>query len=301
MSFSNQNLPSRSGVGLKSKHYREILETRPDIGWFEVHPENYMGDGGAPHHYLEQIRSSYPLSMHGVGMSLASADGLQDAHLASLKNVVDRYQPESVSEHLAWSHFNQIFHNDLFPIMYTEETLDAVCDNVDRVQTSLQRPILIENPSSYIAFSDDQYSEPEFLNAIAKRTGCGLLLDINNVYVSAKNSDLDPIDFLAAINSNAVGEIHLAGHSVQEIDGIEVRVDDHGSRVIDDVWALYGKFVQSTEAPIPTLIEWDTDVPELDVLMDEAEKAETILRNSGVNDHGNAAVRESGRSMSITQ
>ncbi len=269
-------LPSRSGLGLKAPHYREILDDRPDIGWFELHPENYMGAGGPPHRYLGEIRRHYPLSMHGVGLSLGSADGIDPQHLAALAQLVARYQPEQVSEHLAWSHFNGVYLNDLLPLPYDDESLQRVSDNIDRVQQALGRTILIENPSAYIGFRDNSYSEPEFLAELVQRSGCGLLLDVNNVYVSACNQGFDALAYLAAMPMAAVAEIHLAGHALQEIDGTEVRIDDHGSPVIDPVWNLHRQTLALLGRPVPVLIEWDTNVPEFEVLMAEASRADAI-------------------------
>lgn len=271
-----KTLPTTSGVSLKPKHYRTILDQSPRIGWFEVHPENYMGAGGAPHNYLSQIRSHYPLSMHGVGMSLGSADGLDKDHLQALAALVKRYEPEQVSEHLAWSHYNGVFLNDLLPLPYNDESLAVVVENIDRVQEALGRPILVENPSTYIDFNNNTCSEPEFLKELTCRSGCGLLLDINNVYVSARNQGFDPASYLSQIPTHTVGEIHLAGHSVQAIDGVEVRIDDHGSPVKDPVWQLHELALKCLGRPVPVLIEWDTDVPDLEVLLAEAEKADSI-------------------------
>ena len=274
--MTDPSIPSVSGISLKSKHYQTILDHSPQIGWFEIHPENYMGNGGSPHKYLVAIREHYPLSMHGVGMSLGSVDGIDDDHLQALVKLVNRYEPGQVSEHLAWSHFNNVFLNDLLPLPYNEECLNTVTANINRVQSTLNRTILVENPSSYLEFVDDTCTEPEFLSELARRTGCGLLLDVNNIYVSACNQGFDPVNYLSGVPWDSVGEVHLSGHAIREIDGTKVRIDDHGSPVKDEVWHLYENALRYLDNRVPTLIEWDTDIPELEVLIEEAEKAEAI-------------------------
>ncbi|MGK0297027.1 MAG: hypothetical protein ACI9XC_000627 [Gammaproteobacteria bacterium] len=278
MSDDNNLLPCNTGVSLKPKHYQTILETLPNVGWFEIHPENYMGKGGPPHKYLTEIRNHYPLSMHGVGISLGSAEGIDDTHLKALADLVNRYQPEQVSEHLSWSHIGGTFLNDLLPLPYNQESLQILSANIDKVQTTLGMTILVENPSTYINFNNSSWSEPEFLNELAKASGCGLLLDVNNIYVSACNQGFDPIDYIADIPKSAVGEIHLAGHSIQDIEGFEIRIDDHGSPVKDAVWKLHRAVLALLGKPHPVLIEWDTDVPEFSVLLGEANKAEVQFK-----------------------
>ncbi|MGS2718424.1 MNIO family bufferin maturase [Eionea flava] len=269
------------GIGLKPQHYDEILNTLPALDWFEVHPENYMGDGGLPHKYLREITEHYPLSMHGVGLSLGSANGVNDEHLMALKKVVNRYQPAQVSEHLSWSHGQQYFLNDLLPLPYTEASLRTVIENVDKVQEVLQRTILVENPSAYLGFKHSDMTETEFLSALVKQTNCGLLLDINNIYVSANNQDFCSEQYLNDYPLHAVGEIHLAGHACEIIDNENVLIDDHGSPIIDEVWQLYQSALQQIKQAErtlpPVLIEWDTDVPELSTLLSEANKAKRLL------------------------
>ena len=271
-------LPTSSGVSLKPKHYHTVLETMPKVGWFEIHPENYMGKGGPPHKYLTAIRGHYPLSMHGVGMSLGSACGIDEAHLNALSELVKRYEPEQVSEHISWSYANGIFLNDLLPLPYHQESLQVMSANIDRVQTALGRTILVENPSAYIDFNTSTWCEPEFLHELVKRSGCGLLLDVNNIYVSACNQGFDPYDYLSRIPNEVVGEIHLAGHAVQNVDGVEIRIDDHGSPVKDPVWQLHEATLSQLGKPHPVLIEWDTDVPEFPVLLEESMKADEIVK-----------------------
>ena len=270
-------LPASSGVSLKPQHYQLVLDSLPPVGWFEIHPENYMGKGGPPHKYLREIRDHYPLSMHGVGMSLGSASGIDELHLKALCELVNCYEPEQVSEHISWSQVNGVFLNDLLPLPYHQESLRTITANIDKVQNALGRTILVENPSTYIDFSISTWSEPEFLAELVSRTGCGLLLDVNNVFVSASNLGFDPYGYIDKVPSNAVAEIHLAGHTIQQIDNIEIRIDDHGSPVSHQVWDLHEAALIRLGKPHPVLIEWDTDIPEFSVLLAEAKKASTML------------------------
>ena len=272
-------LPKRAGVGLKGEHYKEICETKPDIGWFEVHPENYMGEGGAPHHYLSKIRENYPLSLHGVGLSIGGSLPPSDDHLARVKALVDRYQPESFSEHLAWSSHEAGFFNDLLPLPLTIETLNTVSEHIDHIQSTMGQKMLLENPSTYVAFDHQDFSEIEFLTEVANRTGCGLLLDVNNVFVSCTNHERSAKDYIQDFPMQHVGEIHLGGHAPDEDDlGNPLLIDAHDREVIDDVWKLYEKAI-GLKGPVATLIEWDNDLPTWEVLFDEAKRAETILKN----------------------
>lgn len=275
-------IPARAGVGLKPEHYAEILDTRPAIGWFEVHAENYMGAGGAPHHFLTAIREHYPLSVHGVGLSIGADAPLDTDHLNSLKQVCDRYEPGLVSEHLAWSTHDGVYLNDLLPVPYNAETLGRVCEHIDQVQEALRRRMLLENPSTYIRFDGSDMSEFDFLAAIVGRTGCGLLLDVNNVHVSATNHAYDAVAYIDAFPHQHVGEIHLGGHADDEgDDGEPLLIDDHGSAVADIVWNLYAHTI-SRCGPVPTLIEWDNDVPAWAILMDEAARADIVLSETSV-------------------
>jgi uncharacterized protein (UPF0276 family) len=270
-------LPDRSGVGLKPEHIDKILRDRPALGFFEIHAENYMGDGGPPHRRLEAIRALYPLSLHGVGLSIGSPRPLDRAHLDRLAALARRYQPGLFSEHLAWSSHNDAYLNDLLPLPYTQETLAAVCDHVDQVQEALARPMLLENPSTYVLFEESTISETDFIREIARRTGCGLLLDISNVLVSATNHGFDPAAYLDAFPLDRVGEIHLAGFAEAEDDsGHVVLIDAHDSPVRAPVWDLYREVV-GRRGPTPTLIEWDNDVPEWPVLLGEARRAEAAM------------------------
>lgn len=267
-----------TGIGLRTPHVAEVLATRPTIAWLEVHAENYM-NGGSPLRDLEAVRRDYPLSLHGVGLSLGSADGLDRRHLNRLRALVERVQPRLVSEHLAWSIAGGAYLNHLLPLPYTAESLALVASHVDQVQAAVRRPLLIENPSSYLRFRHSTIPEAEFLAELARRTGCGLLCDVNNVYVTAENFGLDAERYVATLPARAIGEIHLAGHRVNDADGRAVLIDDHGSRVTEAVWALYRRALERF-GPAPTLIEWDTNLPPLAVLLEEAATAGRVARQA---------------------
>lgn len=269
-------IPAAAGIGLRFPHHGLVAETRPDVAWFEVHTENYMG-GGAPIRALERIRADYPISLHGVGLSLGSAEGLNSAHLAKVRDVAARIEPGLVSDHLSWSIHDGVYLGDLLPLPMTEEALAVVCRNVATFQDALRRQVLIENPSSYLRYRHSTIPEWEFLAAVAARTGCGILCDVNNIFVSAANHGWNASRYLASLPRAAIGEIHLAGHTLKALgDGREIRIDDHGSKVDAAVWHLYEE-VAARFSPIPTLIEWDTDVPDFAVLQGEAAIAEAIL------------------------
>lgn len=271
-------IPAAAGIGLRFQHHQAVLDTRPKVAWFEVHIENYMG-GGTPLRYLEAIRAEYPIACHGVGLSLGSADGLDRAHLVRVRNTVARIEPALVSEHLSWSSVGGRYLADLLPLPLTEEALGLVCRHVDQAQECLGRRILIENPSSYMRYRHSTIPEWEFLGAVAARTGCGVLCDVNNVFVSACNHGWNPLIYLAGLPPEAIGEIHLAGHSVRELgNGRRLRIDDHSTRVIAQVWSLY-RAALARFGPVPTLIEWDNDVPQLEVLLDEAAQAAALLES----------------------
>lgn len=266
------------GVGLRAPHVAEILAARPPVGWLEVHTENYLGGGPAPR-ALDRIRREHPISLHGVGLSLGSAEGLDRAHLARVVDLVKRVEPALVSEHLSWSIAGGAYLNHLLPLPYTEESLALVAAHVALAQEALGRPLLVENPSSYLRFRHSPIPEPEFLAELARRTGCSLLCDVNNVFVLCRNFGQDPFAYLDALPAAAIGEIHLAGHAENEADGRIILIDDHGSRVSDEVWALYARALERF-GPRPTLIEWDTDIPALPVLLDEAHRAEAAIARS---------------------
>lgn len=265
-------IPPRAGVGLRAAHYRDMLSRRPDVGWLEVHSENYFGDGGQPLYFLERLREHYPVSVHGVGLSLGSTDELDREHLRRLKTLVARVEPGLVSDHLCWGSAGGRFLNDLVPLPYTEEALRVICRHVSETQDFLGRQILIENVSSYLQFTHSTLNEWEFLAEVALAAGCGILLDVNNIYVSAVNHGFDALRYLSAIPRRAVQEIHLAG-----FDRLgDLLIDTHGKLVAEPVWALYREALARFGA-VPTLIEWDTDIPELGVLLGEAEKADACI------------------------
>jgi uncharacterized protein (UPF0276 family) len=275
-------IPAKAGVGLRFRHHQDVLAARPAAAWFEVHTENYMGGGATPA-VLDAIRLNYPVSLHGTGLSLGSAEGLDPAHLARVREVVERIEPGLVSEHLSFSVAGGNYLADLLPLPMTEEALGVVCRNVAQVQDCLKRQILVENPSTYLQFRHSTIPEWEFLALVAKRTGCGILCDVNNIFVSASNHGWRPSAYLAALPPEAVGEIHLAGHSTRQVDDARtLRIDDHGSRVAPEVWALYAEAL-ARFGPVPTLIEWDTDVPPIAVLLEEAAHAAALIEeaNSG--------------------
>lgn len=270
-------LPRTAGVGFKPEHYLEIMSSQQPIGFFEVHAENYMGDGGPPHAQLAHIRRDYALSLHGVGLSIGSMQDLDRDHLARLKLLCERYQPESFSEHLAWSSHGTVFLNDLLPLPYTNETLRRICDHVDQVQSTLGRQMLLENPATYLLFAESTIPETEFLAEIARRTSCGLLLDVNNVFVSATNHGTDAEAYLASFPLAPVGEIHLSGHAVtQDETGALLLIDTHDTQVADPVWALYESLI-ARKGPVASLVEWDDNIPAWPVLRSEAQAAQTIL------------------------
>ncbi|MGE3289762.1 MAG: DUF692 domain-containing protein [Geminicoccaceae bacterium] len=270
-------LPARAGIGLKLEHADEILATRPAVGFFEVHAENFMGAGGPPHRWLTAIRERYPLSLHGVGLSIGGAGPLDRAHLAKLSTLCDRYEPASFSEHLAWSSHGPCFLNDLLPIAYDRPTLRRICVHVDEVQSVLRRQMLLENPSTYLELAASTMDEVGFIAEVAARTGCGLLLDVSNVRVSTVNHGGDAHSYLARFPLGLVAELHLGGYALeQDATGAPLLIDDHGSAVAEEVWDLFTTTVARC-GPLPTLIEWDNDVPALPVLVAEAQRADRIL------------------------
>lgn len=278
---STAPLLPKAGIGLRAAHHAEVVETHPGVGWFEAHAENYMGRG-VPFHYLARVRERWPVSLHGVGLSIGSADGIEVTHLARLKDLVEAIEPALVSEHLSWSVCRGTYLNDLLPLPYTAEMLAVVAGHVDRVQERLSRRILIENPSTYLRYTHSTLAEGEFLAELSRRTGCGLLCDVNNLYVNHRNHGSDPLAFLEALPPSAVGEIHVAGHHVARHDDITLLIDDHGSSVSPSVWSLHDLAVRRfPEAP--TLVEWDSRIPALSVLVAQAELADrhrsAALRN----------------------
>lgn len=270
-------LPARPGVGYKPQHFADLLADPGAVGWLEIHAENYMGDGGRPLAQLRHLRDRFPLSVHGVGLSIGGEGPLDADHLARLKHLLGWLEPASFSEHLAWSTHDGAFLNDLLPLPYTATTLARVVGHIDQVQEVLGRRMLLENPSAYLAFAETEMSEVNFLTEIARRTGCGLLLDVNNVFVSATNLGYAPDAYVDAFPLHLVGEIHLGGHDAQADDhGAPLLIDSHGRAVADLVWTLYDRAIRAA-GPIPTLIEWDNDVPEWPVLAAEAARAARVL------------------------
>jgi uncharacterized protein (UPF0276 family) len=267
---------SAAGIGLRQPHYREAFERLPALGFVEVHSENFFHEGGASLLALERARAAWPVSLHGVGLSLGSADALAGSHLEKLKRLVDRIEPALVSEHLCWGGLGGVHFNDLLPLPYRHDSLELLVERVGRVQDALRRPILVENLSAYVEFRDSEMTETAFLAELARRSGCGLLLDLNNLYVNAVNFGFDAESRLAELPAAAIGEIHLAGHHVGE----DCLVDTHDARVCADVWALYAAACRRF-GPRPTLIEWDADLPALDVLLEEAGHAAAIAAEAG--------------------
>lgn len=275
---SAQSLPNLPGVGYKPQHFSAIMADADPVGWLEIHAENYMGTGGRPLAQLRHLSERFPLSVHGVGLSIGGEGDLDPDHLARLKRLCDWLQPASFSEHLAWSTHDSAFLNDLLPLPYTAATLERVCAHIDQVQEVLGRPMLLENPSSYLAFSESTLEEPDFLREVSRRTGCGLLLDVNNVFVSATNLGYDPRGYVDAFPLDKVGEIHLGGHDEDEHEtGAPLLIDSHGREIVDPVWALLD-YTLDLSGPKPLLIEWDTDVPDWPVLAQEVERAQAALQ-----------------------
>jgi len=273
---SRSPIPAQAGIGLRFPHHASVIEDQPRIAWLEVHPENYFG-GGTPLRYLDAIRREYPISLHGVGLSLGSAEGLDEQHLKRLRRLMERIEPGLVSEHLAWNAVDGAHFADLLPLPLTEEALEVVCHNVEVAQDYLGRKILIENPSSYLRYRQSTIPEWQFITEVAARTDCDILCDVNNVFVSACNHGLDARHYLRSLPAARIGEFHLAGHRLRSFeDGRSICIDDHGSRVCEGVWQLYA-FAVGLFGPAPTLIEWDTDVPALSILMEEAAKAQQIM------------------------
>ena len=264
-----------AGIGLRAAHHDAVAASRPSVGFLEIHAENYLG-GGVPRRALEDLRGRYALSLHGVGLSLGSADGIDPAHLGRVSDLIAAIDPWLVSEHLSWSVTGGVYHNDLLPLPYTDEALAAVAANVARMQDATGRRVLIENPSTYLRFAESAIPEPDFLAALNARAGCGILLDVNNIHVSAVNHGYGPEwahAYIDALPADAVGEIHLAGHHRTEEAGVTFLIDDHGSPVTDEVWALYARAVRRFP-DAPSLVEWDSDIPALDVLVAEARRAD---------------------------
>jgi uncharacterized protein len=280
-------VPVKAGIGLRFPHQRLVAEQRPAAAWFEVHTENYFG-GGTRLKHLERIREHHPLSLHGTALSLGSAEGIDAAHLKRVAECVARLEPGLISEHLSFSRIDSVYYADLLPLPLNEEALAVVCRNVGAMQDALKRPVLIENPSNYLQFRHSTIPEWEFLAQLVARTGCGILCDVNNIYVSACNHGWDAFAYLDGLPPDAIGEIHLAGHAECMIGGVKVLIDNHGSRVAEPVWELFDAALRRF-GPKPVLIEWDTDIPEFSVLQDEAARAERALCRISGDEHADAA------------
>ena len=275
---SCSHLPIKTGIGLRAAHHERVLAERPEIAWLEVHTENFLGGGATPA-LLESLRDHYAISLHGVGLSLGSADGLDEDHLSRIAALVKRIDPAAVSDHVSWSVTGGVYFNDLLPIPYDEEALGTIVCNVTRFQEAIGRPVMVENPSTYLRHAQSNRAEPQFLAELCQRSGCGLLLDVNNVFVSTENHSDDARAYLAAIAPLPIGEIHLSGHHLRQIGNRSIRIDDHGSPVSDQVWALY-EHTLALIGPRPTLIEWDSALPPLETLLTEAGKAQIRLASA---------------------
>lgn len=269
-------IPEKSGIGLRAPHYQAMMDTPPAVGFVEIHSENYFGRGGKPHHYLEHISQDYPISFHGVGLSLGSTDPLNPDHIKRLRELIDQYQPILISEHLSWGSINNLYLNDLLPLPYTEESLKLMVDKVAEMQDRLARQCLIENISSYLEYTESTIPEQEFIVALSQRSGCGILLDVNNVYVNSQNHNFDPYQFINDIPPHLVKEYHLAGHVKNTFAGGHILIDSHNRPVAKDVWNLFEHAV-NVVGQHPTLIEWDSELPSLSTLVNEAHQADGYL------------------------
>ena len=275
MNASCSQLPAATGIGLRAAHHERVRTEQPDIAWLEIHTENFLGGGATPA-MLETLRERYAISLHGVGLSLGSAEGLDEQHLARIAALVRRLDPAAISDHVSWSVTGGVYFNDLLPIPYDEDALAVIARNVMRFQEAVGRTVMVENPSTYLRHVQSDRAEPQFLAELCQRSGCGLLLDVNNVFVSTENHGDDALAYLAAIAHLPIGEIHLSGHHLRQIGNRSIRIDDHGSPVSDPVWALYERAL-AVIGPRPTLIEWDSALPPLETLLAEANKAQARL------------------------
>ena len=264
------------GLGLRHKHHKYVLNNKPELDFFEIHTENFIAEGGASLNFLRHIKELYPLSFHCVGLSLGSADGVNKEHVKNIKNLIDQFKPILISDHISWSNSTIATANDLLPIPYTKNALQVFCDNVKHVQDIFGQAILVENPSAYLQYNDSEMSEVEFINNILLETDCDLLLDINNVFVTAQNFGLNAINYLNEINHDKVREIHLAGHSIFQHENKQIRIDTHNTNICDEVLELYKFFIKKTTRQIPTLIEWDSDIPEFETLFTELTKVKAL-------------------------
>ncbi|ABM02786.1 hypothetical protein DUF692 [Psychromonas ingrahamii 37] len=267
------------GIGLRHPHYQTLLDQLPTLGFLEVHSENYFNPHSQNRFYLEQIAAHYPLSFHGIGLSIGSSEDISKTHLQNLKQIIDIFQPVLVSDHISWSSLQSNFFNDLLPIPYTKKALSCFVNNLNQTQEHLQRQILIENPSSYLEYNDSEMSEPEFINEIVKQTGCGLLLDLNNVYVSATNHQFSVEKYLDIIDHTTVQEIHLAGFTQKQVNNSTMLIDTHSTLISQSVWDIYQTYMSTKKTDALTLIEWDLDIPKLGTLIEEHNKAINIKQS----------------------
>ncbi len=279
LSYQENTLPHKTGVGFKTVHLEDIPATHKHICWYEIHPENYMVEGGYMLHALERIRENYPISMHGVGLSIGANKPLDKEHLQRFKRLIDRFQPSLISEHLAWSSHEEVFLNDLLPLPYNNDTLKIVSDHISEMQDTLGRTMLLENPSTYLTYKNSDMEETEFLKTLAQKTGCGLLLDVNNVYVSAHNNGYDAYHYIDNFPHTYIGEIHLGGHHIDTVDKEDIIIDSHSDKVADEVWKLFDYTMQQIGTR-PVLVEWDGNIPEFSELEKEAERATSIMMKS---------------------
>lgn len=277
------------GIGLRHPHHKYVIENKPDVNWFEVHSENFFAKGGPSLNFIKNIRENYPISLHGVGLSLGSSQNVDKKHLESLKNLIEFIDPFLISDHISWSNINDKVLNDLLPIPYTKESLGILCQNIDQTQNFLKKEILVENPSTYLSFKNSEIAEWDFINQVSKKTGCKILLDINNIFVSSQNNNFDAFEYLQNLNPEIVREFHLAGHSKSEIDGKIVLIDTHDDYVCDEVWELYKFATKLINAP--TLIEWDQNLPDFSELEKEAKKAESIIKENDKSSQNTRAIR----------
>lgn len=277
-SYPLNPIPCAAGIGLRHIHFQDFLKNKPNIDWIELHSENFFCDGGIDHYYLERIRPDYLLSFHGVGLSLGTATGLDERHLLNLKKIFDIYQPTFISDHLSWSIYNGFYLNDLLPVPYTKESLDIVSSNINKAQDFFKKQLIIENPSSYIGFTHNDFSEHDFLKNLSFKTGCGLLIDVNNIYVSSYNIGISAKTYIDNLIGLDIKEIHLGGPETYTTEKGDVLVDTHGSDILNEVWDLYEYSLQKV-GPKPTLIERDTNIPTLDILLEEVKKADQIIKS----------------------
>ena len=272
-------LSKQIGVGLRQAHYQAVIERSPAVGWFEVHSENYFNPGGPNHYFLSRVREDYPLALHGVGLSIGSADPVNLTYLQKLAALIDRYEPFLVSDHLSWSSFQGEYFPDLYPLPFNQPVIQHLVDRIQQVQDVLRRPLILENVSSYVTFTGSDMTEWDFINQVTRRAGCRLLLDVNNVMVNSCNHCFDPYQFINEIDAESVAEIHLSGATRQRVDDLPFIIDTHDAEVDHDVWGLYRRAIERFGA-VPSLVEWDSKIPDLDVLVNQANMAAEVFEDA---------------------